>query len=232
MAKTSNENPTPLSGQGGENRPSKNSILNFQFSIIFLFCCLPSVAEAQRPPTPSLDLPLVLDLETSLEAFYGAERDAQLSAFDSGKKGDWKDLLPSVGMTYTFSNEPRPTLSWSPISILNRKDAKRKEGLTRDAMDRSYDVIISDRLFKLRQLVSDYFIDYDALTTKEAALQLDELLYDIVEESYKENRIDPKSYLQEQKKILIARAAVDEYRQELHKKRSEVIYTAKWEEKM
>jgi hypothetical protein len=98
-------------------------------------------------------------------------------------------------------------------------------------MLRSYDVVISDHLFKLRQLVSDYFIDLEALKAKEAALQLDELLYDIVEESYKANRVEPKEYLVEQKKILLARAKVDEYKQELNKKRSEVIYVAKWEGK-
>jgi len=226
MAKTSNTLSAPLRGLGVDSR-----IIYFLLFLLLLLITA-TIASAQRPTTPPLDLPLVSDLETSLQAFYERERDAQLTAFDTKKSGDWKDLLPSVGVGYTFDNSPRPTVSWSPISILNRKDNRRKEALTRDAMLRSYDVIISDRLFKLRQLVSDYFIDFDALKSKEAALQLDELLYDIVEESYKANRVEPKEYLLEQKKILLARATVDEYRQELHKKRSEVIYTAKWEEKM
>lgn len=186
---------------------------------------------AQRPPTQPLDLPLVSDLETSLQAFYEDERDAHLVAFDSGNKNNWADLLPSVGVTYTLSNDPRPTISWSPISILNRKDAKRKETLTREALERSYEVIISDRLYKLRQLVHDYFIDLDRLKAKEEALHLDELLYDIEEERYEQNLIKPSQHLQEQKRILLARTAVSSYKLDLHKKRSEVIYVAKWEDK-
>lgn len=189
-----------------------------------------AVMSAQRPSIPSLDLPLVMDLETSLEAFYEGERDAQLKAYDAGKSGEWKDLLPSIGVGYTVSNEPRPTISWSPISILNRKDAKRQQALNREAIVLGYELVITDHLYKLRQLVSDYFIDLDQLKSKEEALQIDELLYDIVEERYAENLIEPIVYLQEQKKILMARSSVDTYRHELYKKRSEVIYVAKWNE--
>jgi len=188
-------------------------------------------SEAQRPPTQPLDLPLVSDLETSLQAFYEAERDAQLHAFDSGQKNNWADLLLSVGVTYTLSNEPRPTISWSPISILNRKDTKRKETLTREALIRSYEVVISDRLYKFRQLVHDYFIDLDELKIKEQTLHLDERLFEIEEERYAQNLIKPSDHLREQKRILLARSIVSSYKQELHKKRSEVIYIAKWEDK-
>jgi len=199
---------------------------------LLILICLLNVAEAkaQRPPTQPLDLPLVSDLETSLQAFYEDERDAHLVAFDSGTKNNWADLLPSVGVTYTLSNDPRPTISWSPISILNRKDAKRKETLTREALIRSYEVVISDRLYKLRQLVYDYFIDLDELKIKEETLHLDERLFDIEEERYAQNLMKPSEHLREQKRILVARSIVSSYKQELHKKRSEVIYTAKWEE--
>lgn len=184
---------------------------------------------AQQPPKPSLDLPLILDLEDALQRFYEAERDAQLKAFDAGKAGDWKDLLPSIGIGYTVSNAPRPTISWSPVSILNRKDTKRKQVLTRESITLTYESIITGHLFKLRQLVSDYYIDLEALQTKERILHLDERLYEIVEEQYKQDLIKPSEYLQQQKQILLARASVDTYKQELQRKRSEVIYTARWE---
>ena len=197
--------------------------------ILLLILCTLSVAEGQAQ-TNSLQLPLTTQLETSLRTFYEDERDAQLAAFNTKTTGAWKDLLPSVGLTYTLSNQPRPTLSWSPISILNRQDAKRKEVLSKKSLVRTYDVIISDHLFKLHQLISTYFIDLEALQAKSAALQLDELLFDIVEERYKENLIKPTEYIREQKKILIAREVVNSYKQQLLKKRAEIIYTAKYNE--
>jgi hypothetical protein len=142
MEKTSNKKAnSPFQGRCPQDRGFKASAL------LLLLCFTTTIAYAQRPATPPLNLPLVLDLETSLQAFYQSERDAQLSAFDTNQSGNWKDLLPSVGVGYNFSNQPRPTVSWSPISILNRKDNRRKEALTRDAMLRSYDVVISDHLF-------------------------------------------------------------------------------------
>lgn len=212
------------------------STVNYGLLFTLVITCLLSGVEvsgvqAQRPPTQPLDLPLVSDLERSLQAFYEDERDAHLIAFDSGTKNNWADLIPSVGVTYTLSNDPRPTISWSPISILNRKDAKRKESLTREALLRSYEVIISDRLYKLRQLVHDYFIDLDELKIKEETLHLDERLYDIEEERYAQNLMKPSEHLREQKRIMLARSIVSSYKQELHKKRSEVIYTAKWVDK-
>ena len=195
--------------------------------ILLLILCAQSVVEGQAQE--SLQLPLTTQLETSLRTFYEDERDAQLAAFNTKTAGAWKDLLPSVGVTYTLSNQPRPTLSWSPISILNRQDAKRKEVLSKKSLVRTYDVIISDRLFKLHQLISTYFIDLEALQAKTAALQLDQLLFDIVEERYKENLIKPTEYIREQKKILIAREVVNSYKQQLLKKRAEIIYTAKYD---
>lgn len=207
--------PAPFRGFGGA-----------QF--LLLFCYTLSVAEGQTEP--SLQLPLTTQLESSLRAFYEDERDAQLAAFNIKTSGAWKDLLPSVGLTYTITNQPRPTLSWSPISILNRQDAKRKEVLSKKSLARSYDVLISDRLFKLHQLISTYFIDLEALQAKSAALELDELMFDIVEERYKENLIKPTQYLQEQKKILLARELVASYKQQLLKQKAEILYSAKWQE--
>jgi len=228
MAKTSNTFLSPLRGLGVD---SPIRVIPFIIHLLSFITIAAVSAAGQRPPTQPLDLPLVSDLETSLEAFYMAERDAHLHAFDSGNKNNWADLIPSVGVTYTLSNDPRPTISWSPISILNRKDAKRKESLTKEALIRSYEVVISDRLYKLRQLVYDYFIDLDELKIKEQTLHLDERLFDIEEERYAQNLIKPSEHLREQKRILVARSIVSSYKQELHKKRSEVIYTAKWEEK-
>jgi len=136
--------------------------------------------------------------------------------------------MPSVGIGYTIANQPRPTINWNPISIFNRKDAKKKQALTRQSIVMQYEVMITDHLHKLRQLIAEYEIELSTLSTKEKTLMIDEKLYDIKVEQYNQTMIKPSEYLQEERKILLARTNVDEYRKGLQKMKAEVVYVAKW----
>jgi len=186
------------------------------------------VLSAQEPIADNLPLPPLQSLESSLENFYEAERNAQLKAYDTNKKGDWKDLLPTVGIGYTVSNEPRPTVHWNPISIFDRKDAKRKQLQLRQSIILQYENLITDKLFKLRQLTADYELDLAELELKEKTLLLDERLYDIELEKYTQSLIKPSQYFKEEKKILTARATLLAFRNELLKSRSAILFTAKY----
>ena len=197
--------------------------------LILHFALTALITTAQDTLSPNLSLPPTTELETALESFYEDERNAQLKAFDSGKKGDWKDLLPTVGIGYTVSNEPRPTVHWNPISIFNRKDAKRKTQLQRQSLILQYENLITDKLFKLRQLIADYNLDLQELDLKEKNLLLDERLYDIELEKYTQSLIKPSEYFKEEKKILTARATLLTYQNELLKRRSAVLYAAKYD---
>lgn len=211
-------NLSPLRGLGGGT--------TLTIALIFLFTPLLS---AQTQLADNLLLPPQETLETALQSFYEDERNAQLKAFDSGKQGDWKDLLPTLGIGYTVSNEPRPTVHWNPISIFDRKDAKRKQQQLRQSIILQYENLITDKLFKLRQLIADYGLDLAELDMKEKTLILDERLYAIELEKYQQTLIKPSQYFKEEKKILIARATLLTYKNELLKTRSAVLYAAKYD---
>jgi hypothetical protein len=179
-----------------------------------------SLIAQHLPPTPQL--------EKSLTEFYMSERDAHLAAFQSRNAGKWKDLLPSVGVGYTVSNAVRPMISWSPASIINRADQNKQVELDRKAIIMTYEVKITDQLYKLHQLITDYDLDLASLKAQEETLQIDELLFDITEEKYAQNLLKPSEHLAELKKIKQLRHQVDEFRRSLAKSRAEIKYVAKF----
>ena len=176
----------------------------------------------------SLVLPTLLELESSLTTFIEIERDAKLRAFEALGSASWQDLLPSVGVAYTPSGAPRPSASWSPLQILDRKEKNKKRKLDRQSIILSYELHITDRLFKLRQLYHDYAVDYSGIQTKEEVIAIDEKLFAITEEKYNENIILPSEYLKAKKVIFQIRARLQEAKQNLMKKRNEILYEAKW----
>lgn len=195
--------------------------------VIPFFICLINPITGQSGPQ-SIELPTLLELEISLTTYHNIELAAQLKALEQIKSSDWKDLLPSLGVAYTPSGSPRPSANWSPLQILDRKEKDKKRKLDKSSLLLSYELLLTDRLFKLRQLYHDYQIDLQSLQTKTEMIEIDENLFAITERKYEENIIKPSEYLAAKKSVLLVRANLEEYRQELMKKRNEILYEAKW----
>ncbi len=176
-----------------------------------------------------LYLPPLPDLERSLTTFIEIERDAQIRRFDEVKSADWQDILPAVGVAYTPAGSPRPALSWSPLQILDRKEQKTKRRMDRESIYLTYEILLTDRLYKLRQLYQDYMIDWQQIKTDSETMAIDEQLFAITEHKYQENIIKPSEYLTAQKSITIARADLQKAQMELLKRKNEVLYEAKWD---
>ncbi len=176
-----------------------------------------------------LYLPPLQELENSLITFIEIERDAKLRSFDQVKSSDWQDALPSLGLAYTPAGDPRPSISWSPLQILDRKEQKKRRKMDRESIYLGYEILMTDRLYRLRQLYQDYMIDMDALSLKQSTIDIDEKLYAIQVKKYEENLIKPSEYLQAKKRILLIRADIETMRQELMKRKNEVMYEAKWD---
>jgi len=177
----------------------------------------------------SLNIPTLLELETSLSHFHNDELTALLKAQDQTKSSDWKDLLPSIGVAYTPSGSPRPSAIWSPLQILDRKEKEQQRKLDRSSLLLSYELVLQDRLFKLRQLYHDYQIDLQTLTTKSETKEIDDKLFAITERKYQENIIKPSEYLSAKKSMILISSSINEFRHELLKKKNELLYEAKWD---
>jgi len=147
----------------------------------------------------SLAKPELLELKQSLRRYHTAELQAQLKALERTKSAAWKDLLPSVGVAYTPSGAPRPSANWSHPQILDRKEKEHKRKLDKESLMLSYDLLLTERLYKLKQIYYDYEIDRRSIISHLEGLKIDEQLFAITERKYEENLIKPSEYLKAQK---------------------------------
>jgi len=182
-----------------------------------------SVVYAQNIDLPPLDI-----LQESITVFTELERDAQLKGLESRQSAPITDLLPSLGIAYTPAGDPRPSASWSPLQILDRKDRKKQNRQAKESIILSYELILTDRIYKLNQLYHDYMIDIESLKAQKEALVIDEKLFEITEAKYQQNLIKPSEYLSAKKAVLSVRSDFQILEQELLKQKNAILYEAKY----
>lgn len=203
----------------------------WKYSLILLVW-LPYSARAQSADAAPLDIeaPALVLLENALTSFLESERDAKLKAFDELKSSEWQDLLPSLGVAYTPLGSPRPSASWSPLQVLDRREHKKKRRLDRQSIILAYEIALTDRLYKLHQLYHDYQIDLIAIQDKQPVIDLENELFEITEGKYKANLIKPSEYLTAKKSLLQVLSRHKQNQQELLKRRNALLYEAKLRE--
>lgn len=175
----------------------------------------------------TMAIPSFQELESSLMIYTAEECDAQLTNHKVTSTKPWKELLPSIGLGYTVLGELRPSVSWSPLQILDRKERKIKERVQRESMILSCEVLKKERLHKLRQLYNDYHVDIKIMDSRRSTLLIDEELFAITQRKYDEHLIKPSEYLAAKRSIIQARSDLKVMALELEKLRNEVLFTAK-----
>jgi len=169
--------------------------LTLHILCIQLICVLTMSAQ-------SLAIPELLELEQSLRRYHTTELQAQLKALERTKSAAWKDLLPSVGVAYTPSGAPRPSANWSPLQIPERKEKEYKRQLDKESLMLSYALLLTEQLYKLKQIYYDYEIDRRSIMSHLEGLKINEQLFAITERKYEKNLIKPSEYLKAQKTML------------------------------
>ena len=176
----------------------------------------------------NLTLPPLETLQETLTTFTELESDSKLKALETRKSGSWQDLLPSLGVAYTPTGDPRPSASWSPLQILDRKDRKKQNRHAKESIILSYELLLTDRIYKLNQLYHDYMIDLEGLKAQKEALAIDEKLFEITEAKYDQSLIKPSEYLLAKKSVLKVRSDFQILEQEQLKKKNAILYEAKY----
>lgn|GEM_PF-1183123 len=200
-----------------------------RITLIFLVGIQYCVAQGLADSHEIVDsMPALMELELTLTQYTYQERDAQLAAHNRTKTKPWKELLPSIGVGYTAGGSPRPTASWSPLQIIDKKERENKIINDRESIMLSYEVILDDRLYKLRQLYADYNLDKRILESQRSTLLIDEELFEITERKFQEHLIKPSEYLAAKRGIISARSAVEVMELELRKLGNGVRYWGRW----
>lgn len=173
------------------------------------------------------DLPADSVLYNSLSQHYQALLEADLKELDLKKKKSWTKYLPSIGLTYTVSGSPRPSIGYNPLSILAINEGKELLELKRSAIVMRFENQLYEEFVILENLILDYKADLRKVENRKQLKEIDDKLMDMSEEKYNLNMIKPSQYLAEKKKFLELEIALTELEDDLQKQVNKIYNTAK-----
>lgn len=173
------------------------------------------------------DLPADSIFYNSLSEHYQSLLEADLKELDLKKKKSWTKYLPSIGLTYTVSGSPRPSIGYNPLSILAINEGKELLDLKRSAVVMKYENQLYEEFVKLENLIIDYRTDQRKIKNRKKLKEIDDKLMEMSEEKYNLNMIKPSQYLAEKKKYLELEMALTELEEDLQKQVGKIYNTAK-----
>ena len=162
--------------------------------IVILYSNLNAQNKPQELPADSL-------LISSLVKYYEAERVAQIKPYEIEESKKWIKYLPSVGLAYNLQGQPRPSFSYSPLSILESKKSDKLRDAAKEAVLLNYDLLISDRVEELKAKIREYKLKLELYDMRLEVIELDLKLYEIEETKYEEDLIKPSEYIRAKKSI-------------------------------
>lgn len=165
--------------------------------VFLIFCAFAVVTAKAQISLPSQD-----SLFASVDSFYNQSLAAELKAFESNPKDYWMNFVPSVGIGYTPSGAPRPSVSFSLNSLLQVRSQKRqiaamresillKNHLERASTKRQVQLVIR----KIDLLKEDFVFAHKVFA-------IDQELFEFYQKQADNNDITPSNFLGKKKDFL------------------------------
>jgi len=164
----------------------------------------------------------------SLATYYEQKTAAELTEFQETKKGEWLKYLPNLGVSYTFDNKPRPSASISSSTIYNAKKNKQARAAKRKAIIQVNQLAHQQDKIRLRQLLSQYQLEVEALVFQAAIFEIDSTLFAIEEAKYQALEIPPSEFLKIKRAYLVKGFGLREGRKELALLEAGILVAARW----
>ncbi|MCB0632272.1 MAG: hypothetical protein R2824_34755 [Saprospiraceae bacterium] len=153
------------------------------------------------PPPPVLN--------QSIDTFYARQTHLQLLEFRESKKGEWLKFLPNLGITYTVTGQPRPSISLSSGILYQVKKAKQQRATKRQQ-------IIKTQLLaaeKAKSQLTDLILQYEQLEmeylTQQKLFAIEKNLFLIKKDEYERQEIAPSDFLRAKKTFLLQQQAIE-----------------------
>jgi len=172
-------------------------------------------------------LPSKAELFESLATYYEQKTQAELTEFEETTKGEWLKYLPSVGITYTLDNQPRPAASLNTGVIYQAKKNKQRRTSKRKAIVQVNELAHQEDRIRLRQLLEQYRMEQEALVFQEEIFEIDRQLFLIEEAKYEQNQIPPSEFLKIKRRYMVKEFEIREKQQLQGIKIGEVLVLAK-----
>ena len=167
-------------------------------------------------------IPSIEQLYACIEEYHAQTLDAELAEHEETTKGEWLKYVPSVGLTYTINNKPRPSVSFSTSTIYQARKGKQLRAAKRSAIRKANSLNLSGHKSNIKALVQKYQKELESLELSYQIHDIDSKLYQIEEAKHENIKIAPSEFLKIQRAYLLKQfdlkqqeRAVDAIREEI-----------------
>ena len=165
--------------------------------VFLIFCvCTVIIVQAQFPSYYSKDsLPSPNLLFAAVDSFYNQSLAAELKAFESNPKDYWMNFVPSVGIAYTPSGAPRPSVSFSLNSLLQSRKQKQQIAAIRES------IILKNHIERQKAKSKDSKIYHQIKILKEDLIfsnqvfEIEKQLFEFYQKQDQNHDIKPSEFL-------------------------------------
>lgn len=231
-----------LNNQTHANR-SNTSIIKVLHPLPTIDYLLPTilqgnVAKRQRGPTRTREhfntrthvhidsLPSKIALHTSIDTFYHHQTQLQLLEFQESKKGEWLKYLPNLGMTYTIDGKPRPRISISSSILYQAKKNKQLRAAKRQSIIAKNLLEAEKAKAQLDELLLEYQLLEEEISAQKELFEVEQELFYIKEEEYKQLECSPSEYLKAKRTLLLQQRPLRTKEQDLALLKMEILLLA------
>ncbi len=168
---------------------------------LLVICALVSHLDT-LPPEP--------DLYAALDTFHALQLDARLAEFELSEKGTWMNWVPSIGVGYTPSGDPRPTASFSLASVAANLNRRRDKKAKRRSLVAAAELERNDDRQRLGQFIQRHESVLSDLVFMRQLFDIDRELFEFYEAQAKAAELAPSEFLKRKKDFLRSEQGIRE----------------------
>jgi hypothetical protein len=162
-------------------------------------------------------------LYKNLATYHQSLVTAQLSEFEISAKGNWMNYVPSVGVGYAPSGEPRPTMSFSLSQIFTAQRNREIIEAKRRAITATATLLYQSEIRKLQALLHQFQIIQSDIRFANSIHQIDIQLFQFYETQHRNSEITASQFLLKKRDMLTKEQNIKKIETSLEDKRLEIM---------
>jgi hypothetical protein len=200
--------------------------MNRALPLLTLIVLCTHIANCQQQ-SGNWNLPPTDSLFAALEKQHATTTAAQLAEFDETTTKKWMNYVPSVGIGYTPSGDPRPTASFSLSQIITAKRNQQERERRRAAILAKAEIELQQLKLQLTSMIQEYDLLKLELRTREQIHEIDRQLFELAKAQYENAEMSPVEFLPKEKAFLLQGLEIEMKKRELLKMKQKVLFYIK-----
>ncbi|MDF1866711.1 MAG: hypothetical protein P1U70_17880 [Saprospiraceae bacterium] len=196
--------------------------MNRALPLLTLFVLYTYIANCQQQST-NWNLPPTDSLFAAIEKHHATITAAQLAEFDETTTKKWMNYIPSVGIGYTPSGDPRPTASFSLSQIITAKRNQQDRERRRASILAKSEIELQNLKSQLASMIQEYELLKRELRTREQIHEIDKQLFQLAKTQYENAEMSPVEFLPKEKAFLLQGLEIEIKKAELLKMKQKIL---------